>query len=153
MNDAEKRTKEFIENIKREFIEKHTKLQIAEELIFINNVEKTNVNDYHGREILELLQNADDAFQKSINSNNKPSDELNVSIVYKNNVLSISNTGTFFDEDGIIAIIQSHNSPKKGKYIGNKGTGFRSIFLLFKSSINCDIIFSFYRDFSNIWQK
>lgn len=127
MNDAEKRTKEFIENIKREFIEKHTKLQIAEELIFINNVEKTNVNDYHGREILELLQNADDAFQKSINSNNKPSDELNVSIVYKNNVLSISNTGTFFDEDGIIAIIQSHNSPKKGKYIGNKGTGFRSI--------------------------
>lgn len=127
MHDTENRTKEFIENIDREFIEKHIKLQIAEELIFINNVEKTNVNDYHGREILELLQNADDAFQKSINSNNKPKGELNVSIVYKNNVLSISNTGTSFDEDGIIAIIQSHNSPKKGKYIGNKGTGFRSI--------------------------
>ena len=99
--------KNYIDKIREEFIEKHVKQQETEELIFINNVESSNIKDYHGREILELLQNADDAYQKCLKSDNPPIDELNVSIIYKNGVLSISNTGTFFDRDGIIAIIQS----------------------------------------------
>ena len=120
--DAQK----FIETITREFKEKHTKTQTESDLIFINNVERENVKGYHGREILELLQNADDAYQKALDEG-KQLAELNVCIKLSNNVLSISNTGTFFDEDGIKAIIQSYNSPKRGKYIGNKGTGFRSV--------------------------
>ena len=118
--------KQFIEKITAEFKERHIKSQITEELIFIDNVEKEHVKGYHGREILELLQNADDAYQKALNEGKKL-DELNVCISLCGNTLSISNTGTFFDEEGIKAIVQSHNSPKAGKYIGNKGTGFRSI--------------------------
>ncbi len=41
--------------------------------------------------------------------------------------MKVANTGTFFDEAGIKAIVQGNNSPKKGGYIGNKGTGFRSV--------------------------
>lgn len=89
--------------------------------------EKNDIGGYHGREILELLQNADDAYQKSIDLGEKPACELQVTISYKAGILSVSNTGTSFDEDGILAIVQGNNSPKRGRYIGNKGTGFRSV--------------------------
>ncbi len=118
---------EYIDTLRKEYIENHIREQIREELIHENHVEKRDVIGYHGREILELLQNADDAYQKSIDQGNRPSDDLIVEISYIDDCLKISNTGTFFDEDGIKAIVQGNNSPKKGKYIGNKGTGFRSI--------------------------
>lgn len=118
---------EYIDTLRKEYIENHKREQIREELIHENHVEKRDVIGYHGREILELLQNADDAYQKSIDQGNRPSDDLIVEISYIDDCLKISNTGTFFDEDGIKAIVQGNNSPKKGKYIGNKGTGFRSI--------------------------
>ena len=117
----------YIDTLRNEYIDNHTRLQIREELISENNIEKRDIKGYHGREILELLQNADDAYQKSIDLKNCPKSELNVEINYIDDWLKISNTGTFFDEDGIKAIVQGNNSPKKGKYIGNKGTGFRSI--------------------------
>lgn len=118
---------EYIITLRKEYIENHIKQQIREELISENNIEKRDIKGYHGREILELLQNADDAYQKSINLNQKPASDLNIEISYIKGRLIISNTGTFFDEEGIKAIVQGNNSPKKGKYIGNKGTGFRSI--------------------------
>lgn len=117
----------YINKLREEYIENHTRQQIREALIEENNIELRDVKGYHGREILELLQNADDAYQKSIDHGNKPNSDLNVEITYQDECLTISNTGTFFDEDGIKAIVQGNNSPKKGKYIGNKGTGFRSI--------------------------
>lgn len=118
---------EYIDTLRKEYIENHKREQIREDLIQENHVEKRDVIGYHGREILELLQNADDAYQKSIDQGNRPSEDLIVEISYIDGCLKISNTGTFFDEDGIKAIVQGNNSPKKGKYIGNKGTGFRSI--------------------------
>lgn len=118
---------EFVDKLREEYIEKHKKLQIRDELIEENNIERRDVKGYHGREILELLQNADDAYQKSIDIGEKPSCNLEVEINYQNGNLVVSNTGTFFDEEGIKAIVQGNNSPKSGKYIGNKGTGFRSI--------------------------
>lgn len=121
------RSQKYIDKLCDEYIAKHIKEQERDELIYENNIEKRDIKGYHGREILELLQNADDAYQKSINEGNKPECELEVSIVYKNNRLTISNTGTFFDFDGIKAIVQGNNSSKSGKYIGNKGTGFRSL--------------------------
>ncbi len=98
-------------------------------LIQENNIEKEQIKGYHGREILELLQNADDAFQKMINDGKVAKCDLEVIIYYdeQNHILRVANTGTFFDRDGIKAIVQGNNSTKKGKYIGNKGTGFRSI--------------------------
>lgn len=117
----------YIETLCNEYIANHVREQERDELIHENNIEKRDIKGYHGREILELLQNADDAYQKSIDEGNAPSCELEVLIEFKNNMLTISNTGTFFDRDGIKAIVQGNNSPKSGKYIGNKGTGFRSI--------------------------
>ena len=119
--------KQYIDKLRQEYINNHLCYQERDELIAENNIEKRDIKGYHGREILELLQNADDAFQKSIDKGENPQCELKVTICYKGNVLTVTNTGTCFDEAGIKAIVQGNNSPKSGKYIGNKGTGFRSI--------------------------
>ncbi|NLU26545.1 MAG: hypothetical protein GXX00_05225 [Hungateiclostridium thermocellum] len=117
----------YVDTLREEYISKHLRVQERDELIYENNIEKRDVKGYHGREILELLQNADDAYQKSIIEGNKADCELEVLIEFKNNVLTVSNTGTVFDKDGIKSIVQGNISPKSGKYIGNKGTGFRSV--------------------------
>jgi len=119
--------KEYIERLNQDYKKMHIMSQDRDLLIGENNIEKRDVKGYHGREILELLQNADDAYQKSIEQGEKPSDDLCVRIKYIDNILTISNTGTFFDKEGVKAIVQGNNSDKKGKYIGSKGTGFRSI--------------------------
>ncbi len=123
MTEAE----EFIERLCREYIEKHIKQQECDDLIAENNREKEHIKGYHGREILELLQNADDAYQQSIIEGNKPDEDLEVVIEYKNDILRVINTGTFFSKSGIKAIVQGNNSTKDVDYIGNKGTGFRSV--------------------------
>lgn len=120
-------SQKYIEKLCDEYIANHIREQERDELITENNIEKRDIKGYHGREILELLQNADDAYQKSINMGEKPKCDLEVLIEFKNNILTVSNTGTYFDQEGIKAIVQGNNSPKSGKYIGNKGTGFRSI--------------------------
>lgn len=117
----------YVDKLREEYLERIVKQQERDELIADNNIEKRDINGYHGREILELLQNADDAYQKSIHSGEEPVCDLEVLIEYKSNILRITNTGTTFDKEGIKAIVQGNNSPKAGKYIGNKGTGFRSI--------------------------
>lgn len=117
----------YIKKLVNDYRKKHITESEYDELIRDDHIEERDIKGYHGREILELLQNADDAYQKSIELGNKPSEDLEVVITYKDNILSISNTGTFFDKEGIKAIVQGNNSPKEGKYIGSKGTGFRSI--------------------------
>lgn len=120
-------TKTYVDKLREEYIAMHTMSQELDLLIGENNIEKRDITGYHGREIFELLQNADDAYQKSIETGCKPEQELQVDISYKHNVLTVSNTGTVFDASGIKAIVQGNNSTKSGKYIGNKGTGFRSV--------------------------
>lgn len=118
---------DYIDKLRAEYINNHTRIQEREELIRENRIEKRDITGYHGREIFELIQNADDAFQKSIEEGHNPDCGLQVSISFKNNILTVSNSGTFFDEQGIKAIVEGNNSPKSGKYLGNKGTGFRSV--------------------------
>ncbi len=122
-----KECKDRIEELKKQYIKMHTEIQERKLLIVENNVEARDVKGYHGREILELLQNADDAFQKSILLGEKNNKELEVEIVYSNDILSITNTGTFFDYEGVKSIIQGNLSTKPDGFIGNKGTGFRSV--------------------------
>lgn len=119
--------KSYIETLNKEYINKHIIFQEVTSLCIENNIEKRDVVGYHGREILELLQNADDAYQKSINSGEKPKDKLEVSIQFIDNCLTVTNTGTVFDKEGIVAITAGNDSPKSGRFIGNKGTGFRSV--------------------------
>ncbi len=77
--------------------------------------------EYRGREIFELLQNADDA----------NSDKVDIMLDKSRRLLTVTNSGDNtipFTEDGIQSIMLSDLSPKKGKkMIGAKGLGFRSV--------------------------
>ena len=86
---------EYVDKLRNDFVKLNTDPNELDNLISVNNVEKRDVKGYHGREILELLQNADDAYQKLINSGAKPDCNLEIDISYFNNILTISNTGTF----------------------------------------------------------
>ena len=76
-------SQQYIEKLTNEYIAKHIREQERDELIAENNIEKRDIKGYHGREILEILQNADDAYQKSINMGKEPECELEVTIEYK----------------------------------------------------------------------
>ena len=83
---------------------------------------------YHGREILELLQNVDDAYQSLIeNGKGKKGDKVTAYISLDNDVLTVANTGTAFNFESIKRLSVGHASQKGDRYIGNKGTGFRSV--------------------------
>lgn len=79
---------------------------------------------YHGRELLELVQNADDAYV-GVESTQKVKND--VLIEYKGNTLRVSNKGNVFNKDSVQRLSQGNVSGKGEKYIGNKGIGFRSI--------------------------
>lgn len=77
--------------------------------------------EYHGRQLLELLQNADDEAENI--------DDPSVLIRLEQNRLIVANNGTPFTKDGILSLMYSNTSPKvkRQKKIGYKGLGFRSI--------------------------
>lgn len=85
------------------------------------NEEKATVKDYNGRQLLELLQNADDA----------QSQQVLIKLDTKQKTLVISNKGkecNAFSVEGVKSIMYANLSSKSnGRYIGNKGLGFRSI--------------------------
>lgn len=92
-------------------------------LISSYNREQSHIKDYHGRELLELIQNADDA---GINFTG----ESKLKIKLLKNELYVANTGIPFSPEGIKSLMVSDISPKEAlgeKYIGYKGLGFRSI--------------------------
>ncbi|MES2514712.1 MAG: hypothetical protein V4580_11235, partial [Bacteroidota bacterium] len=101
------------------------------------NRELELTKDYNGRQLLELLQNADDA----------GSDEVSIVWDKVNSKLILSNKGEPFEAGGIKSLMLANLSTKtKVNYIGNKGLGFRSILnwaeqIDIKSN-NCIISFS-----------
>jgi len=81
-------------------------------------LEKETTESYNGRQILELLQNADDA----------KTDTVVIDLDREKRILSISNNGNpFTAEEGVASLMIAHTSSKKREFIGNKGLGFRSI--------------------------
>ncbi len=82
------------------------------------NRELELTKEYNGRQLLELLQNADDAGSK----------EVEISWNKNTSQLTISNKGEAFSVGGIKSLMLANLSTKtKVIYIGNKGLGFRSI--------------------------
>ena len=83
--------------------------------------EKQNIQAYNGRQLLEMLQNADDASESAT--------DKAILIELKDNILTIANNGDPFNEDGFRSILYSCVSPKtlQQNKIGQKGLGFRSI--------------------------
>jgi len=106
-------------------------------------LEKATTKSYNDRQILELLQNCDDAI-----SNECKNEECTVFIKLDtaNNILRISNYGEPFTIDGIGSLLIANTSSKGREFIGNKGLGFRSV-LNWVTAINiftqnCKISFS-----------
>lgn len=100
------------------------------------NQELELTKDYNGRQLLELLQNADDA----------ASSEVYINWERENSKLTISNKGEPFKIGGIKSLMIANLSTKiKKNYIGNKGLGFRSILNWAKQvDIHCNgLIISF----------
>lgn len=80
--------------------------------------EKQTTDDYRGRQLLELLQNADDA----------KTDKIGIHLDTENKILRVANNGDKFDLNGIQSLLIANLSSKhKKEFIGNKGLGFRSI--------------------------
>ena len=106
--------KDEIAKIRRKYIDS------AEEIVSGYNRECTLSKDYEGRQMFELLQNADD---EAIGSSGK------VLVTFDGKQLSVSNTGEPFSFRGIKSLLYPNASPKKvhANKIGCKGLGFRSI--------------------------
>src|SRR6266508_1016294 len=94
-----------------------------DELIAAYRREIGHKRDYHGRELLELLQNADDAGVDYGQASH-------AIIVLTQEGLCVGNAGSTFSTGGVKSLMISDNSPKqfaRARYIGNRGLGFRSI--------------------------
>ena len=116
--------KKKIEELVQERLAKYKKIDAKAddaEIKATYNREKETTSGYNGRQLLELIQNADDA----------KSDEILIKLNTKEQTLIIANKGKFctsFDVDGVKSLLLANLSPKTSNdYIGNKGLGFRSI--------------------------
>lgn len=98
--------------------------RIPHELVAAASRENKHAREYHGREILELLQNADDA-------NALGGRACRVRLELREEGLLVANTGTPFRKGGLLSLMTSDHSPKehdtRARHIGNKGLGFRAL--------------------------
>ena len=90
-----------IDELRDIFIRKYTDSELSNELEKACSEEYELMRDYNGRQILELLQNVDDAYGDIKSENDSSNDEVKVQITYKNNFLEVGNTGTSFSKDTI----------------------------------------------------
>ena len=129
MMPVNKTPKEHVVSLRNENIEHLTPGDYRNDFERENNIENGNIRGYHGREILELLQNADDAYTLYLKKYpNTPKKDISVLFEYKNGKLRVSNCGAPFDIKSITSLSQGNNSTKdKGEFIGNKGIGFRAL--------------------------
>ncbi|MFH1471768.1 MAG: DUF3883 domain-containing protein [Nanoarchaeota archaeon] len=112
------------------------------ELLASYNREKEHMLGYEGRQLLELIQNANDARAES----QKPNKML---LRLTESALFIANTGTPFSPDGVESLMISDASPKqlqRAPCIGYMGLGFRSVLgwvsSIYISSGKLSILFS-----------
>jgi hypothetical protein len=109
----------LVEEIRKRYIDKYKTFQYELESDYKEDEQRKS--DYHGRELLELLQNVDDA------AVNTTLTEVDVLLEYKDNVFTVANNGTVFTQETIERLCHGSASNKTDDYIGNKGTGFRSL--------------------------
>jgi hypothetical protein len=82
------------------------------------NSERQLAGEYNGRQILEMLQNADD----------EGSEAVLIRLHEDSGILTIANQGQPFSVNGFESLMIANLSSKtKIRYIGNKGLGFRSL--------------------------
>ena len=100
----------------------------AEEIVSGYNRECEYTQGYEGRQIYELLQNAD-AVEEYRQSGSSDDSKDKVKISFDGKTLTVSNTGAPFSFEGINSLLYPNASPKKihENMIGSKGLGFRAI--------------------------
>lgn len=92
------------------------------ELVGHANRELAAIEGYRGRQLLELLQNADDAAEHA--------DGGRLLVELCEDCVVVANSGSAFSPGGLESLVISDCSPKqldRNKYIGCKGLGFRSV--------------------------
>lgn len=83
---------------------------------------------YGYRQILELIQNGADAI---LEAHEKGSgSEGRIEVLLTDSHLYVANTGAAVTQEGVDALLTSHNSPKRGNQIGRFGLGFKSLLRL-----------------------
>ena len=106
------------DNIKELIEERRNVYSNVDEAVAAFNRENELSKEYNGRQVLELIQNADDA----------NATEISIEIDRKNHNLKVQNNGEDFTYEGIKSIMIANLSSKiTSYYIGNKGLGFRSL--------------------------
>ena len=106
-----------------DLIAKRRDIYIKDPLLIVEHFNNENkiIDEYNGRQLLEMIQNANDESDTS-----KPK---KVKITLENNTLLIANNGNPFSIGGVESLIYSDLSPKvmEENKVGQKGLGFRSV--------------------------
>jgi hypothetical protein len=114
--------------------------------------EARSIASYNGRQLYELLQNAEDAIEEGIAEGSISKEENNgVLVSFRGGVLTVANSGKPFDRDGVVSLMYSGLSSKVNKrMIGKKGLGFRSILSWAKNVrlFSGDLALDFSRDYA-----
>lgn len=110
---------QFAAAVRRSIDENYNTFQSKGRIISDYQGEEGLRKAYDGRQLLEMLQNADDAGATAVN----------IALDRKRKCISFSNTGVPFSAAGIASLMVRDLSTKRGKknFIGNKGLGFRSL--------------------------
>lgn len=98
-----------IDELRNIFIKKYQDSELGSELEKACSEEYELVRDYNGSQILELLQNVDDACDETEKHTNKSKDVV-VKIVFNNNLLEAGNTGTSLKSSRHFALTGRLNS-------------------------------------------
>lgn len=101
----------------------------------LHNLTEQVEHQYHGRFLIELIQNAHDVLfdiEKQKADEDTPEDEGRIEVVITNDppfgALYVANDGSPFTESNFITLSRFGQSDKDlEKHIGNKGIGFRSV--------------------------
>ena len=115
MDSIKEKVEKEVEKIRKAYIDSVHRLNSD------NGTAESFSKDYDGRQICELLKNA----EEQVKSGNGA-----VKIVLSGNKLTVYNTGEPFSAKGFISILYVCDSPKEHlteKTIGYKGIGFRSV--------------------------
>lgn len=100
---------------------KNTYLNDPLQIVADYNNEGKNIDEYNGRQLLEMIQNANDESDTS--------KAKKVFLDLKQESLIIANNGNAFSKGGVESLMYSDLSPKtmEENKVGKKGLGFRSI--------------------------
>ncbi|HCZ13308.1 MAG TPA: hypothetical protein DHV85_01675, partial [Candidatus Accumulibacter sp.] len=85
---------------------------------------------YSYRQVLELVQNGADAILEANEQSDCVQQDARIEVVLHGQHLYVANTGAPLSPEGVIALLHSHSSPKRGNQIGRFGLGFKSLLRL-----------------------